>query len=144
MARFHDKTRSEEGMQLSLTPMIDVIFQLLIFFMIGMKFKVPEAKIDTYLPADAPPQQQEILPEEYKIRILARGSQGATFYIGAVQYPNVDALAAALQEVSRRPSPKKNIIIDADPAVAFENVMSVLNQCVRFRLTEISFARPAS
>ncbi len=37
---------------LEMTPMIDVTFQLLIFFMCTIKFKVLEGKLAAYLPKD--------------------------------------------------------------------------------------------
>ena len=36
-----------------MTPMIDVVFQLLIFFLVSMKFKTLDMKIDAFLPLDA-------------------------------------------------------------------------------------------
>jgi len=35
-----------------MTPMIDVVFQLLIFFLVSMKFKTLDMKIDAFLPTD--------------------------------------------------------------------------------------------
>lgn len=35
-----------------MTPMIDVVFQLLIFFLVSMKFKTLDMKIDAFLPKD--------------------------------------------------------------------------------------------
>ncbi len=36
----------------NMTPMIDVVFQLLIFFLVNMKFKTLDMKIDAFLPKD--------------------------------------------------------------------------------------------
>jgi hypothetical protein len=41
-----------EAFEINLTPMIDVVFQLIIFFMCAMKFKTLERKIEAYLPKD--------------------------------------------------------------------------------------------
>ena len=35
-----------------MTPMIDIVFQLLIFFLVSMKFKTLDMKIDAFLPKD--------------------------------------------------------------------------------------------
>ena len=42
----------EEEVKMDMTPMIDVTFQLLIFFIITMKFKTLEKKLNSYLPTD--------------------------------------------------------------------------------------------
>lgn len=48
------RKHSPEGIELGIdmTPMIDVTFQLIIFFILSLKFKVLERKLDSYLPTD--------------------------------------------------------------------------------------------
>ena len=41
-----------EEVELDLTPMIDIVFNLLIFFMCATKFRTPEGMIESYLPKD--------------------------------------------------------------------------------------------
>ena len=66
MAFGNDKDREiVKKAELSLTPMIDVVFLLLIFFMVGMKFKELDRKLETRLPPGggdptrpAPPERE--------------------------------------------------------------------------------------
>ena len=46
---------TEEQVELQMTPMIDVVFLLLIFFMCSTKFKTLEGKLEAYLPKDLGP-----------------------------------------------------------------------------------------
>ena len=46
------KSKVEEDVELNMTPMIDVTFQLLIFFIVTMKFRLLEKKLNSYLPTD--------------------------------------------------------------------------------------------
>jgi hypothetical protein len=46
------KGDGSEAFEINLTPMIDVVFQLIIFFMCAMKFKTLEQKIEAFLPKD--------------------------------------------------------------------------------------------
>ncbi len=46
------KNAIEEEVAMDMTPMIDVTFQLLIFFIITLKFKLLEKKLTSYLPTD--------------------------------------------------------------------------------------------
>ena len=46
------KSAIEEEVKMDMTPMIDVTFQLLIFFIITLKFKLLEKKLNSYLPTD--------------------------------------------------------------------------------------------
>ena len=41
-----------EVTRLNMTPMIDVVFQLLVFFLCSMKFKSLDMKIEAFLPKD--------------------------------------------------------------------------------------------
>ena len=41
----------EEMPKPNMTPMIDVVFQLLVFFLVSMKFKTLDMKIEAFLPA---------------------------------------------------------------------------------------------
>ncbi len=57
--------QEERPGELNMTPMIDVVFQLLIFFMLSMHFTRIEGKLITTLPKDKgqsslPPQQQDL------------------------------------------------------------------------------------
>ena len=45
-------TKEQEEVKLSITPLIDVTFLLLIFFMCAMKFKTLERKVAAFLPKD--------------------------------------------------------------------------------------------
>ena len=61
---------SEES-ELEMTPMIDVTFLLLIFFMCTIKFKTLEGKLAAYLPKDVGVNQSDAEPKE-KIDIYIR------------------------------------------------------------------------
>ncbi len=50
MAKKH--VREQEEVKLNITPLIDVTFLLLIFFMCAMKFKTLERKVAAFLPKD--------------------------------------------------------------------------------------------
>ena len=52
MAKKKNADKVKEEVKLELTPMIDVTFLILIFFMCTLKFKTLESKIDSYLPLD--------------------------------------------------------------------------------------------
>ena len=46
------KTQQSTETKMDMTPMIDVVFLLLIFFMLTMEFKLPEGYLKSYLPRD--------------------------------------------------------------------------------------------
>ena len=72
MASENKEMLEEISSDLEMTPMIDVTFLLLIFFLCATKFKTFENKLDTYLPKDTGPSSatppDERLPTEIKLR----------------------------------------------------------------------------
>ncbi|MFT7486218.1 MAG: biopolymer transport protein ExbD [Candidatus Paceibacteria bacterium] len=68
---------SEENV-LDMTPMIDVTFLLLIFFMCTLKFKTLEGKLAAYLPKDVGVNSSDDEPiekVEVTVRVLAEGTK---------------------------------------------------------------------
>ena len=62
---------NDEECKLEMTPMIDVTFLLLIFFMLTLKFKTLEGKLSAYLPKDVGVNSTDAEPIE-KVEILVR------------------------------------------------------------------------
>ena len=58
------KHDANTDMEMDMTPMIDVTFLLLIFFMCTLKFKVLEGKLGAYLPKDVGVNPQDAEPKE--------------------------------------------------------------------------------
>jgi biopolymer transport protein ExbD len=69
---------SEEIKQ-DMTPMIDVVFQLMIFFMCTIKFKTLEGKLQAYLPKDvgvnATPSGAKLEKVDIVIKVLKEGKK---------------------------------------------------------------------
>jgi biopolymer transport protein ExbD len=64
----------EEEPRLTMTPMIDVVFQLLIFFMLACRFKTEEGELHNHLPKGigqtTQPMQEAISIDELRIKLL--------------------------------------------------------------------------
>ena len=73
------KELSEDECEMEMTPMIDVTFLLLIFFMCTLKFKTLEGKLAAYLPKDVGVNTTEAEPIE-KVEILLRVQTPGTKY----------------------------------------------------------------
>lgn len=87
---------SNEKCELQMTPMIDVTFLLLIFFMCTLKFKILEGKLTAYLPKDVGVQAFDTPPvEKVDIRLDVRNSGTKMRWDmatkSAVQYSEADA-----------------------------------------------------
>ncbi len=69
---------AEEECELTMTPMIDVTFLLLIFFMCTIRFKTLEGKLSAHLPKDVGFQSEPLGPVEkvdIKLTVISEGSK---------------------------------------------------------------------
>ena len=67
---------TSEDVELQMTPMIDIVFQLLIFFIMTFKIAMPEGDFNIKMPLAAPsegiPEDDQLPP--IKVRMTARGN----------------------------------------------------------------------
>lgn len=71
--KFRSSGRKAEKIEAQMTPMIDVVFQLLIFFMLTLKIVAPEGDFNINMPIGAPSETQtdEPLLPDIKVRLVA-------------------------------------------------------------------------
>ena len=68
------RNRSNEDVTINLTPMIDVVFLLVIFFMVGTKFSESESRIDVSVPSVGPMNAISRVPDERVVELTAAGN----------------------------------------------------------------------
>ena len=151
------RLHGSERTTLKMTAMIDVVFQLLIFFLVGMKFRIPEGELDAYLPEEGQPKElkERVLPVD-EIRITLRVSQagakdpavppsvlldGKTFDGGPAS-GSVNWLRSQLTELAkdRQILEEVPVIIEAEPHLAYRWVVYTLNYCKKKGFRKIYFA----
>jgi len=130
--------------EMNLTPMIDVTFLLLIFFLLGTKFKEPEGKLNAYLPKDKGPPETNIpqidAEEELTIRVrMLPGRRLPVYELAEIQYPTVDQLQKRMEALYQI-MPDQPVTIDPDARATYERVIWVLNACVKVGYREIAFS----
>jgi biopolymer transport protein ExbD len=132
-------SRQPEPAQMQLAPMIDIVFLLLIFFIVTWQFTRSETELSVSVPtaqegADPERQQGEIV-----INILADG----TIRIESV---TVD-LPQLLEKLSSIAAQYENqpVRIRGDGGVNYQRVVEVIDTCTKAGIWNISFAtqRPA-
>ncbi|MCO8124782.1 biopolymer transporter ExbD [Stieleria sp. TO1_6] len=67
------RNQSAEDVTINLTPMIDVVFLLVIFFMVGTKFSDSESRIDVSVPSVGPMSAMSRTPDERVVELTADG-----------------------------------------------------------------------
>jgi len=127
-----------------MTPMIDVIFLLLIFFICTASFRAAEEIIPTRLSlpgtiaSDVPidPEVEDL--EEIVVEILWREGR-ASWRINDRDYARLADVRAVLTAASRVKTDLP-VILDVEPPVPMEDVIDVYDLCRQIGLEKIQFA----
>jgi len=135
--RGDDKRRDEP--RIDLTPLIDVVFILLLFFMVTTTFnRQSELKVD--LPeASARAEQQEKRP--VRLVIDANGH----YFINGREVVNTrgETLIAALREAVGD-DPEQAVILQADAKTPHQAVVTAMDAAARLGITRLSIATSLS
>lgn len=155
----------DDAVQLNVTPLIDIIFCLCIFFICSFHFKELSGKLDSWLPKDKGNQSggpTTATMDEIRIFVrkssqgpteLAYGSRTVGILSGDVKAdePIFDQLEqlikAQYQEYLNASKTDTQVIIDAMPDVPWKDVMTVLDRCKEKEkfppaIDKIEFAQP--
>ena len=128
------KTRHGEEITLNMTPMIDVVFLLIIFFMVATKFTDIQRNVDLELPQVA--GSGESKPPE-------RPRTVTVFASGEIELDNArvtrDELVAALTE-AQQADPEVEVVLHGDGNCHYQHVADALAACQQARITRIGLA----
>jgi biopolymer transport protein ExbD len=127
------KTQIDDTPTLNLTSMIDVLFLLIIFFMVATKFDEFERNIDVAVPqvanaGEAIPRQQPLA-----VNVFADG------------HIELDGQAVTLEELTRQLAAAQglgalSVIIRGDSACPFQHVAAALAACRQANISELGIS----
>jgi biopolymer transport protein ExbD len=115
--------QAEEEPSMNMTPMIDMVFQLLIFFMIATTYLDPERQIDVELPPAESGTKDTKPPDELVINVLQDGS----VHLGE-RIVDEAALDAALAQAALHDK-ETPVTIRGDRLTAHEHIVRVMDAC---------------
>ncbi|MEO1617462.1 MAG: biopolymer transporter ExbD [Planctomycetota bacterium] len=125
--------RSSVAGTLSLTPLIDVVFLLLIFFLVTSEFEEEERRLDIVLPTATSAVPMIGKPREIVIDIDEKGS----VYLRGEE-TTMDELEKLLKaSVASNPT-NQSAVIRADRQATFQPVVNVMDVCNRCGIADYS------
>jgi biopolymer transport protein ExbD len=128
------KTHIDEQPSLNLTSMIDVVFLLIIFFMVGTKFTELERKLGLEVPEVSEVKTLTPAPEHRVINVFNDG------------HIELDREVVTLEELVRRLSQAQaeyadlGVLVRGDAEGAFQNVANVLAACREAGVTDMGIS----
>ena len=136
--------QTSPNMQPPMTPMIDCVFQLLLFFLLTCQFRVQEGQIKANLPNIAGPQMAPEIPvEPLRINLTPQGSDNEGVVIDIVGNRSPSGMAelyGMLRELQDSGGPDRPVIIKPLENVRWGHVVDAFNQAIRARYTNVGLA----
>jgi len=132
---------------INVTPLVDIIFCLCVFFMISFKFKQLEGKFDTWLPKGKGSQGMPLdtVIQEVRVALFWDEQNSKTIRkMGTRFVPDDDELQKLISDAHagfiRLDKPDLPLTIDGDLRVPWEDVIRVMNISKRAGMNNVEFA----
>jgi biopolymer transport protein ExbD len=128
------KTHQEDIPAINLTPMIDIVFQLIIFFMVGARFTDLERSVDLTVPQVSDVAALTPAPEKRVINVYRDGR------IDLDRQPlTISQLTHELSSARRQYS-ELGVVVRGDAEGPFQNVAAVLTACRQAGISEMGIS----
>ncbi len=118
-----DKGRLGSGLEM--TSMIDIVFLLMIFFLVASKLDEADRSIDVVLPHASAARPLTSRPREFVVNIDREGN----YFAGARPVPLAE-LAALLRQAAADNPDRPSVILRADENTLHKHVVAAMNACV--------------
>ena len=114
---------------LNLTPLIDVVFLLLIFFLVATQFSQDDQQLPIQLPSAKNAVPMTVAPEELVVSI---GQDGPYMLRG--QRLDIQQLESVLAQAIIDNPIQQTVILRGDKRVEFQSVVSLIDLCNRLKV----------
>ena len=118
--------REASGPSIEMTPMIDMVFLLLIFFLVATRFAQEDREIDVPLPDASEAMPLTIAPKELFINI----DQDGKFLVNG-QILDADELEEVLVRAVTNNPVNQSVVIRSHKRAAVEYTVTAINLCKR-------------
>lgn len=109
---------------LSLTPLIDVVFLLLIFFLVATRFAEEEREMDVVLPEASAARPMIVEPKQLFVNIDRDGR----YFVSGAELDPMQLEQALFQAWTNNPT-QQEVIIRGDKSAAWEHIALAMNLC---------------
>jgi biopolymer transport protein ExbD len=124
-----------EDPDVNLTPMIDVVFLLLLFFMVSTSF-IRESSLKVDLPEAS---GQAMTEQEQTIDIIINADGDFIINDVSLQSPSKEQLSAQLK-LAAGDDTDPHIIISADAEAAYQNIVTAMDSAQQLGYTKLTLA----
>ena len=138
------RRRDVQIVEMQMGPMIDMVFLLLVFFMVTAKPVKQESDISLGLPGTVSAEEAVELPDEQRVRIEADGSIVLNdSVLGAPNDSSLNELVATLKRFKESADANKAdalVTLDAADDTNQQRIVDVLNACAKADISGVTFS----
>jgi biopolymer transport protein ExbD len=116
---------------LNMTPLIDVVFLLLIFFLVATRFEEEERQLDIVLPQASEAQPLTSVPRELYINVDQKGN----FTVNGRRLTERELFGGLRQAAANNPG-QQTVIIRADKRCELEYVVTAMDLCNKAKIRD--------
>ena len=142
MKRAPQETPADAGFQIA--PMIDVVFVIMLFFMVMAGAVKVEHELKTTLPGNAETAKETEIPDEITIGVAENGQVTINEDpVGTPQDKTLDALFNEMTKIKQDAVQSKTkllITVQAEENARYERVINVLDILAKANITNVTFA----
>ena len=134
----------EAKLELQIAPLIDVVFLLLIYFMVTASLIKKEADISFFLPASVPPTKMIDVPVEALIFILEDGTvemDGLRFSPSDYALDELSIQVGGLREIAESQRSPFSVTVTPHEDALHRRVIDVMDACAASGVKNLSFGK---
>jgi biopolymer transport protein ExbD len=138
------RRKDVQTVEMQMGPMIDMVFLLLVFFMVTAKPIKQESDINLGLPGTVAQEETVDIPDEQRITIRADGqvilNDQPMDSVASEELPTLLATLKRFKESADSNKSEALITIQADDGAKHQRIVNVLNVCAKAKITGVTFA----
>jgi biopolymer transport protein ExbD len=123
---------------LNLTPLIDVVFLLLIFFLVATRFSQDDRELPVQLPSAASAVPMTAEPTEMVVNVDATGQ-----YMILGERMGLDRVEMVMRRAVADNPLNQMVIIRGDRTVAFQAIVSIMDLCTKLKVPSYKISTEA-
>jgi biopolymer transport protein ExbD len=122
------KLPPDESADIDLTPVIDMVFLLLIFFLVATKFADVERDVRVHPPSSRHARPITAIPEELVVNVTAEGD-----LLVAGRQRSMEEIGYLLKTATQG-NPHQSVVIRGDRNAVLHNAVGVLDLCEKYKV----------
>lgn len=126
---------AEDEFAIPMTPLLDVVFLLLVFFLVSTSFVRPEKSIDIKLPA----AEQAAEPANEKRTVVVNVRKTGLLVVDQRVLTGDQDLVQTLMR-ARKAGPNLSVVIYGDRSAAHKHIVKVMNAALKVGIEDMSIA----